>query len=277
MIRPRRLASGVELFPAQTPTLPPATHTNSYALGERDVLLVEPATPYDDEQAAWLEWARGIQSQGRTVVGIFVTHHHVDHASSAAYFARALGVPIFLHPVTARLLAHKLEGVTIELREEGASFRLHGHMTSEWNVLHTPGHAPGHLCLHDRDAKTIVVGDMVANGSTILVPPDDGGDMGEYLTQLRRLDALSASTLLPAHGEPLDDPHAVLDHYVKHRLMREEKIRAANERLQTMLGRAPSLEELLPHAYDDAPVSIWPIARLSLESHLQKLRREGRA
>ena len=36
MIRPRTVARGVELFAARTPTLPPATHTNSYALGERE-------------------------------------------------------------------------------------------------------------------------------------------------------------------------------------------------------------------------------------------------
>ena len=44
MIRPRDIAPSVSLFPARTVTLPPATHTNSYALGTRDVLLVEPAT-----------------------------------------------------------------------------------------------------------------------------------------------------------------------------------------------------------------------------------------
>ena len=38
------------MFGARTPTLPPATHTNSYALGARDVLLIEPSTPYESEQ-----------------------------------------------------------------------------------------------------------------------------------------------------------------------------------------------------------------------------------
>ena len=54
----------MELFPARTPTLPPATHTNSYALGGREVLLVEPATPYEDERREWLAWARAFASPG---------------------------------------------------------------------------------------------------------------------------------------------------------------------------------------------------------------------
>ena len=41
MLRPRELSRSVSLFPARTPTLPPATHTNSYALGHREVLLCE--------------------------------------------------------------------------------------------------------------------------------------------------------------------------------------------------------------------------------------------
>ena len=72
-MRPRTVLRDVELFAARTPTLPPATHTNSYALGGRDVLLVEPATPYEDELVAWLGWARGLVSAGRRPLALFVT------------------------------------------------------------------------------------------------------------------------------------------------------------------------------------------------------------
>lgn len=268
MIRPRTLAPDVELFPARTPTLPPATHTNSYALGARDVLLVEPATPHDDERRAWIEWARGIASHGRTIAGIFVTHHHADHVGALRVFAEALSVPVFAHRVTIDRLKN-LEG--LDVRPIADHVEILG-----WIALHTPGHAPGHLCLWQKETKTLVAGDMVANGSTIIIPPDDGGDMGEYIAQLRRLDALGATLMLPAHGEPIDDPHALLDHYVKHRLEREKKVLDAWNTQKAKLGRTPTLVELLPSAYDDTPVSIWPLAKVSLEAHLQKLRREGR-
>ena len=273
--RPRMLAATVELFPVRTPTLPPATHTNSYALGDREVLLVEPATPYADEKSAWLRWAADLRALGRTLVGIFVTHHHVDHAPAAQPFARALDLPLYAHPATfARLKG--LEGVRCVEITDGHEFVLDGPIKTRWIALHTPGHAPGHLCLHEPHHKTLIAGDMVANGSTILVPPDDDGDMADYLAQLRRLDDLDTQTLLPAHGEPIDDPHAVLTYYVQHRLMREEKIRAAHEALTHSLGRAPTIAELVPVAYDDTNVALWPLAKLSLEAHLVKLRREGR-
>ncbi len=268
MVRPRSIAPGVELFPARTVTLPPATHTNSFALGLGEVLLVEPATPFDDERRAWIEWARGLASRGRTLIGVFATHHHIDHASSAGSFARELSLPLFVHPQTrSRLRA--LDGV--DVREIGEGWR-HG----SWIALHTPGHAPGHLCLHNPSSRSLVAGDMVANGSTILIPPDDGGDMAEYIRQLERLDALETTLVLPAHGEPIDDPHALFRHYVAHRLMREAKVLEAHERLSRELGRAPSVSEMVPLAYDDTPPHIWPLAMGALLAHLVKLRREGR-
>ena len=263
-MRPRAIAPGVALFPVRTPTLPPATHTNTYALLGDDVFLVEPATPYEDERTEWLAWARGL---GR-IAGVFVTHHHVDHGSAAGVFARALDVPLFGHPLTFERL-RDLTGVS--LRSVGD-----GDILGAWTVLHTPGHAPGHLCLHDTERRTLIAGDMVANGSTILIPPDDDGDMAEYIEQLRRLDALAVTLVLPAHGEPIDEPHALFEHYIRHRLMREEKVFAAYVAQRTELGREPDMAELVPIAYDDTPMHLWPIARGAVEAHVIKLRREGR-
>ena len=278
MLRPRTIAPAVELFPARTPTLPPATHTNSYAIGGRQMVLVEPATPFDDERRAWLEWARALHAQGRTLVAIFVTHHHVDHASSAGFFARELELPLFAHPLTIARVSG-LDGARVLPMLEGGSrhvFTLDGTTPTEWEALHTPGHAPGHVCLHERSQRTLIAGDMVANGSSIIVPPDDGGDMADYVAQLARLDALDATLVLPAHGEPIDAPHALFTQYLAHRAMREAKVLAAYDALFGELGRAPTEVEMLPRAYDDTPMMLWPLARASLEAHVVKLRREGR-
>jgi ribonuclease/clavin/mitogillin len=273
VIRPRDVAPGVALFPVRTPTLPPATHTNTFAIGRDELMLVEPATPYEDERAAWLEWARALGGGDRRIVGVLVTHHHVDHASAAAEFARGLDVPLYGHPETFdRLPWVAAARGEVELRpvRDGEP------LVAGWFALHTPGHAPGHLCLHDVQGRTLVAGDMVANGSSILIPADDGGDMAAYLAQLRRLDALGVSLVLPAHGEPIDDPHGLFGRYVEHRLMREEKVFGAWVARRRALGREPELHEIVPDAYDDTPTHLWPIARSAAEAHVVKLRREGR-
>lgn len=271
-MRPRELSSSLAMFPARTPTLPPATHTNSFALGGRDVVLVEPATPYEDEQRAWIAWARALEGQGRRLVAIVATHHHEDHVGGLDVLARELSVPVWAHDATVERLEERARPSVTRRLADGDTFVLEGPRDESWTVLHTPGHAPGHVCLFDERSRTLVVGDMVASVGTILIAPGDG-DMKTYLEQLERLAALDASVALPAHGDPIDEPAALLRKYVQHRLMREQKVllavRAAGE-------AGASSAELVPVAYDDTPARLWPIALLSLEAHLDKLEKDGR-
>jgi ribonuclease/clavin/mitogillin len=270
MLRPREISRSIAMVAARTPTLPPATHTNSYALGARDVVLVEPATPYASEQRAWIAWARGLGSQGRRPVAILATHHHPDHVGGIDVLSRELDLPVWAHAETA---ARVPEVEVVRRLEDGDEIVLEGPTPERWTVLHTPGHAWGHVCLWDEDARAVVVGDMVASKGTILIAPGDG-DMRVYLEQLERLAALGARLALPAHGEPIDEPTVLFRRYIEHRGKREAKALSA---LPSAIEEGQTLEELVPVAYDDTPFGMWPVARLSLASHLAKLAEEGRA
>ena len=270
MLRPRELSRSVALFPARTPTLPPATHTNSYALGTREVILVEPATPYPDEQRAWIAWANTLSAAGRKILAIVATHHHVDHVGGLHELTRALGVPLWAHLETATRLDQRVD----RLLHDGETLVLDGAVPDRWQVLHTPGHAPGHVCLWNAEERTVVVGDMVASVGTILIDPVEG-DMAAYLAQLERLARLEARLALPAHGEPIDRPSETFRRYVAHRLAREAKILAALE-ARARPGKVPTAEEIVVDAYDDVPASTLPIALLSVRAHLKKLAAEGR-
>ena len=260
--------SWIRIFPIRTPTLPPATHTNVYVLEGRDgFTVIDPASPYDEERAA-LDAA--LDALDKPVSEIVLTHHHLDHVSGAAHLANRLGVGIAAHAESAARLAGRLtvtrtlsEGDTLDVGPDG------------FEALHTPGHAPGHLCFLDRRSGALVAGDMVASIGTIIVEPDDGGDMGVYLDSLRRLRRLfepgGDKSLLPAHGPPIADAAGKLDFYVHHRLEREARVAAA------LSAELRTVEELVPPAYPDVPPMVWPLAARSLLAHLYKLEREGRA
>lgn len=258
------LPEGALRLPLRTPTLPPATTTNTLIVGGSKVVVIEPATPFDREQRQLDDAIDAMVADGREVVAVLVTHHHSDHIGYAETLSQRLSVPICGHAETDARVSFALD----ERWEDGHTLDLGEGWIIE--ALHTPGHAPGHLVFRERKTGLAYAGDMVAGEGTILIDPSDSGDMGQYLDSLRRLDDSDCSALVPSHGQVLTDPKAIIEHYIAHRLKRENKVLAA-------LGHGPqTAEELLARAYDDTPQMLWPLAARSLEAHLQKLEKERR-
>lgn len=265
------LADGVAVCPVRTPTLPPATHTNAYVMSSgAELVVIDPASPYDDERAALDAELDRLFSAGARPLALLLTHQHLDHVSGAMHLAARTGAPIWAHADTARLLAGHV--AVDRFLSDGDVIELAGARPRRVRCLHTPGHAPGHLCFADELTGFIAVGDMVASISTILVDTESEGDMRQYLDSLDRLAGQGARALLPAHGGPIPDAAGKLQEYVRHRLWREERVAAAlAER-----GRARA-RDLVPQAYSDVAPALYGLAERSLVAHLVKLAGDGRA
>jgi len=270
LLEPAEVAPGVAMLSLRTPTLPPATHTNAYLIGTGDLVLVEPASPYEPEIAQATAWVEGRIAQGQRLRAVLLTHHHPDHIGGADAIRARFGVPVWAHARTAERLQGK---VAIDRHlEHGERIELDGPTPMVVEAMHTPGHAPGHLCFYEPESRSLVAGDMVAGVGTIIVETKDG-DMQQYLASLEAMAARGAAQLLPAHGDPIADPAARLAFYVQHRLQREAKVLAALRTFDTWTD----LDQLVPIAYADTARAAWPFARLALEAHLVKLAREGLA
>ena len=266
--RVRAVAPTIEMLPVRTPTLPPATQTNTFLIGTQEAVLVEPATPYREEQDVMVQWVQSARLRGVEPVAILATHHHPDHVGGAMALRERLQLPLWAHAMTAQ----RLDGIVEidRLIQDGERIQLDGPTPTSLTALHTPGHAPGHLCFIDEASDLMIAGDMVASVGTIIVEPTDG-DMLLYLESLRKMSVIEPAGLLPAHGDLIQEPQAVLNFYIEHRLMRERKVLDA---LQAR-GKVSRPRHLVASAYDDTPKALWPLALLSIEAHLIKLEREG--
>jgi ribonuclease/clavin/mitogillin len=263
-------------FPLLSPTLPPATHTNAYLLGERQLLLVDPGAKDPVENDRMLEIIDALRRDEHELHGIFLTHHHNDHMAGTAYLRARLGVPILAHPLTAERVEPR--GLVVDrLVHEGDRLP---YGPRGFTALLTPGHAPGHLCLYDEAGGGLIAGDMIASVGTILISPMDDGDMQIYLQSLERLVELGRAHLArtgetlrlwPAHGASIADGEPWLRFYIAHRLEREARVVAA------LRPEGQGLDVLWPIVYADKPGVPPPLAVMSLLAHLQKLLREGRA
>jgi glyoxylase-like metal-dependent hydrolase (beta-lactamase superfamily II) len=194
---------------------------------------------------------------------VVVTHAHSDHVTGApAIHQRWPGAVLSKHPWPARdpqLPWTRLDDGAIVTTDEG-----------DLSVLHTPGHAPDHLTLWHADSRTLFVGDMLVQGSTVVIPASHGGSLADYLRSLERMLQLNPARALPAHGPVIEDPAALIHHYIEHRAQREQQV------LTLLSSGASTVESITARIYPAIVPELLEMARESVLAHLHKLETERR-
>ncbi|MGE3274531.1 MAG: MBL fold metallo-hydrolase [Vicinamibacterales bacterium] len=137
-------------------------------------------------------------------------------------------------------------------------------------VIHTPGHAPDHVCLWHAASRTIFVGDLLVQGSTVVILTSQGGRLTEYLASLARVRALSPVRALPAHGPVIEDPVGLIDTYVEHRRMREGQV------LDALEAGVGDVAAMVARIYPGLTPALVGMAGESVRAHLDKLADDGR-
>ncbi len=252
-----RLSQLVQRVLAPNPGVMTGTGTNTYLVGDEQLVVIDPGPDDAGHLGAILAAA-----EGRPITAILVTHTHPDHWPGAAGLAARSGAPVMAFQERA--------GLQIDAALADGDRVAAGSVSLQ--AIHTPGHAGDHLCFWLERERLLFTGDQVMHGSTVVLWPPEG-DLHRYLLSLERLLELAPARLAPGHGQPFDDPAAAIGAIIAHRRAREAKVVAA---LAAEPGPA-TVDDLLEAVYSDVEPRRLPIARGSLWAHLRALVDTGRA
>ncbi len=136
------------------------------------------------------------------------THEHLDHIGSNRYFQE-----------TALIAAHRFAATKISLGDHYVTFYrsrdlnevpLHVHLWLEnrflfdlgthlLEVIHTPGHTSGSICIYEYHSKVLFSGDTVFAGGTLSYIAESGS-VGDYINSMIRLESRKITEIYPGHG-----------------------------------------------------------------------------
>jgi endoribonuclease LACTB2 len=264
---------GFNLVALRTPTIPPATHTNCYLIGGEEIVVIDPGSPYEDEQQKLDVVIEKLLAEGRRVREIIITHLHPDHIGGVMHLSERFNLPVATHRLTAEAIVDTVrvdrfieDNEIIALDGGERDPDLHWHLRALWS----PGHARGHLSFYEERTGSLITGDCIVGLGTVVIAPPEG-NMKDYLASLERMLQLPKLTaLFPAHGPVLANTRGKIEEYIQHRLQREALIINA-------LSDAPvTIPEIVKNVYTDVPEALHKLAALSVQAHLEKLMSEGR-
>ncbi|GGW18550.1 MBL fold hydrolase [Streptomyces capoamus] len=294
---------------------------------DRGPVLVD--TGWDDP-GSWDTLAAGLAACGTAVgevYGVVVTHHHPDHHGLSARVREASGAWVTLHAADAAIVRRTRETrpeqwwsyMAAKLTAAGAPEEhvaplrtpragnlpglspappdreiVHGELLDlpgrRLRAIWTPGHTPGHVCLHLEEQHPgglpgdgrLFSGDHLLPGISphigLYEDPDDAtvtDPLGDYLDSLERIGRLTPAEVLPAHQHPFTDAPGRVRALLDHHQGRLAGLLALLAEPLTPWRLAERMEWNRPWA--DLPYGSRTIAVSEAESHLRRLVKLGRA
>jgi glyoxylase-like metal-dependent hydrolase (beta-lactamase superfamily II) len=269
---PSPMGPGIVRLVANNPSMLTFKGTNTYLVGSTSLAVVDPGPDNDEHRAAILRAAGA-----RPITHILLTHAHRDHVDGMAKLKAETGA------LTAAYPRDPAAGkVALESSPSGKYFvdydfvpdiALKGGDTIEgadWGLtaIHTPGHAPDHLCFALEGRRVVFSGDHVmAWNTTVIAPPE--GRMADYEASLGILMDRNDDVFLPGHGDRLNDPQRTVKAYLLHRNWREKSV------LDALTAGATTIRRIVPEVYRGLAPQLIPAATLSVQAHVEYLIEKG--
>jgi glyoxylase-like metal-dependent hydrolase (beta-lactamase superfamily II) len=291
---------------------PGVPHGNAWAVAAGDGIVLFDCGIHEPGSLAHLERALAMVNLRLDAVRLLVcTHAHSDHYGQAATIVERTGCELWMHPnhghmsraatdpqawLEQRLEIARQSGVPEEplrryveqRRKEGLGSGIAGLVEpdrdlvdgvtvptdlGDWEVVETPGHAPSHVCLFQRERRLLISGDHLLGRISLYYDygytPDPAG---EFLRSLERVEDLDARLCLPGHGRTFTDVRA---HIHANRELVAERVQKV---LDAIAVEPLTVVEIVPHVYGQALTPLtanWWLSETLC--YLQHLEMTGRA
>ncbi|WP_433089063.1 MBL fold metallo-hydrolase [Dactylosporangium sp. CA-052675] len=306
-----RVRPGLWSVPVPIPNSP-LRYTLSYLfLDDAGVLLVDPGWDSDAGRAAITAGLGAAGASLDDVTGVVVTHVHPDHHAMSGWLRERTGAWIGMHPAEAAtlparswhdrgrapatdrawLLRHgapesevdelimpaerveELMGMAEPDRaiEDGDLLPLARH---ELRAIWTPGHTPGHLCLHEEGAGVLLTGDHLLpriSPNIGVHAITDGNPLGAYLDSLELVAKFGADEALPAHEYRFRALDARAADLVRHHDERGAEIMHAIDTLAAPTGWAIAAAITWSRGWDALQGMLRRLALAETLAHLEHL------
>ena len=266
------LQDGLMRLIAPNPSPMTSTGTNTYILGRKELLIIDPGP----NSEAHLRNIMEVIPDNTKVTHIFITHSHLDHSGLAPKLSKILNAPTLAFGTALDGLSNDMKsickmGLTSETFGIDTEF-VPDHFLEdkekisslEWEVVahHTPGHLSNHICYQYLDK--LFTGDHIMEWSTSVISPPEG-DVSQFINSCEKIYNLHCKKFYPGHGIPVENPSERIVELIAHRKKREVEI------LNFLKNRDATISQITRNIYLNIDQNLLSAASRNVKAHLVDL------
>ena len=171
--------------------------SNIYVVGRERATIID--TGVGNRQNPVWPQLKELGVEPRNVERIIITHAHHDHAMGAFLILEKAKPKVYVHEDDAGFIASSLGDSLVKVREGDII------ETELWplEVIWTPGHTEGGMCLYAREQKILFSGDTAFPDGYFGRFDGDTGSLDQLVESLRKLTKLKVDVMLAGHGVPV--------------------------------------------------------------------------
>lgn len=197
--------------------------SHCFLVTDPEPFIVDTGLP--GQEKAIINYVKQTGIKPQDLRGILLTHYDVDHVGSAAALQELTGVELYAHELEIPYISGQAIRPGLKRWLPLLVRPLHGKLTyplkviplqdrdnfCEWEIIHTPGHTPGHIALYRNGVG--IVGDLFQGGNIRLAPAFFTWDKHKLMESVQKLIQYPLRWILPGHGPATAASARWLDHF----------------------------------------------------------------